>query len=157
MHSSTLNFMLLLFRKRCYTPFSIYQDSYLAPRLGGIKQKKCIIHCWASAYQLSMNFNLSELVYWTIFFQMSRHCKAWWIDDKQIFGLSFICFCSGKYTSSPLTRTLRGNEKQFKIASIQVIRVDWIFIFAISILVVYWYFSTSVYSRVKINLSHQKL
>ena len=39
----------------------------------GIRQKKCIIHCWASrrflfflfpqASQLSMNFNISELVY----------------------------------------------------------------------------------------------
>ena len=51
------------------------------------------------ASQPSMNFNISELVYWTIFFQVSRHCKAWWIDDKQIFGVSFICFCSGKYSS----------------------------------------------------------
>ena len=25
--------------------FSIYLNSYLAQRLGGIKQKKCVIHC----------------------------------------------------------------------------------------------------------------
>ena len=32
-------------------PFSIYLiNSYLAPRLGGIKQKKCIIHYWASRW-----------------------------------------------------------------------------------------------------------
>ena len=45
-----------------------------ALRLRGIKQKKCIIHCWASrwfllfypqALQPSMNFNVWELVYWT--------------------------------------------------------------------------------------------
>ena len=34
----------------------MYQNSYLAPRLGGIKQKKCIIHCWASRWFLLFYF-----------------------------------------------------------------------------------------------------
>ena len=30
-----------------YRPYPIYENSYLAPRHGAIKQKKCIIHFWA--------------------------------------------------------------------------------------------------------------
>ena len=33
-------------------PFSRYWHSYLAPRLGRMKQKKCIISCWASRWLL---------------------------------------------------------------------------------------------------------
>ena len=32
--------------------FSRYWNSYLAPRLAGMKQKKCIIRCWASRWLL---------------------------------------------------------------------------------------------------------
>ena len=50
-------------------PFSIYLNSYLALRLGGIKQKKCIIHCFKmisfvlfpQASDPSKNFNISEM------------------------------------------------------------------------------------------------
>ena len=56
---------------------SIYEDSYLAPKLVGIKQillKKWIIYCepdkttsfvlFPQASQLSMNFHISKLVFW---------------------------------------------------------------------------------------------
>ena len=35
-----------------FRPISIYKNSYLAPRLVGIKQKKYISHCWASRWFL---------------------------------------------------------------------------------------------------------
>ena len=42
----------LLGLKGLNRPVPIYLNSYLAPRLGGTKQKKCIIHCWVSRWFL---------------------------------------------------------------------------------------------------------
>ena len=42
----------LLGLKGLNRPVSMYLNSYLAPRFGGTKQKKCIIHCWVSRWFL---------------------------------------------------------------------------------------------------------
>ena len=44
--------------------FHFFFYSYLAPRHGGIKQKKCIIYCWASSWFL-------------LLYSPNPHCQVW--------------------------------------------------------------------------------
>ena len=64
--------------------WTILLNSYLAPRLGGIKQKNCIIHCWASG--------------WFLLFYSLKPCSQVWIllywnwsivQQRSSFGSSF--------------------------------------------------------------------
>ena len=49
------------------------------------------------------------------------------------------------YSRTPITRTLKGNEKQFELARIRVIGVDWKIQYAMLEIDVYWFLSTSLY------------
>ena len=50
-----------------------------------------------------------------------------------------------KYSRTPTTRTLKGNEKQFELARVRVIGVDWKIQYAMLEIDVYWFLSTSLY------------
>ena len=48
---------------------SIFLNSYLVPRLGGIKQNKCIIHCWPSRWFLLLYFPKPGSQVWILIFR----------------------------------------------------------------------------------------
>ena len=69
-------------------PFSIYLNSYLAPRLGGIKQKKCIIHYWASRsfllfYSPKPQIQVRILIYrkWIVIIYKHRETSLSWLSS----------------------------------------------------------------------------
>ena len=53
--------------------------------------------------------------------------------------------CGYIYSRTPVTRTQKGNENQFReLATIQVIGVDWKIQYAMLEIDIYWFRSTSV-------------
>ena len=64
------------------------------------------------------------------------------------------------YSRTPVTRTLKGNEKLFELAGFRVIGVDLNIQFSRLIIISLLIFSTSVYDTVQIKLIsyfHEKL
>ena len=56
--------------------FYIHQNSYLAPRLGGIEHKKCIIHCWASRWFLLFYSPKPRSPVWILIYQ------NWFVETR---------------------------------------------------------------------------
>ena len=66
---------------------------------------------------------------------------------------------TSKYSENnriPVTRTLRGNEKQFELARVRVIGVDWKIQYAMLEIDVYWFLNTSLYGfEIKRQIGYQ--
>ena len=60
-------------------------------------------------------------------------------------GLHKCLYKYSKYNRTPISRTLKGNEKQFELARVRVIGVDWKIQYAMLEIDVYWFLSTSLY------------
>ena len=63
-HHTVLLYWQKLFKYATIDHFQYIIYSYLTPKLGGIKQKKCIIHYWASRWYL-------------LFYSPKPHNQAW--------------------------------------------------------------------------------
>ena len=60
----------------CNRPIPIYQNTYLATRLGGIKQKKCSIHYWASRWLLLFYSLKSRSQVWILIYRTLVWCTC---------------------------------------------------------------------------------
>ena len=54
------------------------------------------------------------------------------------------------YSRTPVTRTLKGNEKEFEFARVGVIGVDCFIKLSLLKTDIYWFFTTLVYGAVEI-------
>ena len=87
--------------------FHILYNSYLAPRLGGIRQKKCIIHCWASRwFLLFYSPKPRSQGLWSIAKGISKIFRSfWWYGDNKN------CYSSSSYFSLPQYITTQGTNE----------------------------------------------
>ena len=91
--------------------WTIILNSYLAPRLGGIKQKNCIIHCWASGwfllfYSLKPCSQVWILLYWnwSIVQQGSSFGSSFFLSPMKVARGNPLPLMTALCTHSPPTR-----------------------------------------------------